>query len=130
MENSEDGHLNADEQRGNSDLEIWVRNLRCCLHDIERGRGQNTDQEGLPKRQEDDKFDGCNFQEWSMRSEIEAELVVLLDLAVHSNRHCCTLNNQDLTTLAREAHGKEVYIPRYAQKRVSWKIHSIFQNTA
>lgn len=63
VEDGEDGHLETEEEGGDSDLEVGVGEIFVGVDQIE-GRGSEGNGDGLPKGQEDHKFNGQNFGEW------------------------------------------------------------------
>ena len=95
VEDGEEGHLEAEEQRRNADLDIGIGERRVGFDDVQ-GTGPNADGEALPERQEDDQLDGQDFEERSVRSKSVLELDVKLDDAIHGDEDGHRFNHENL----------------------------------
>lgn len=93
VKDSEEGHFYAEKHRGNADLDI--RSLNRVVGFDCAGASKEGDDDRLPETQEDNKFDGQNFQNRFVLSYVAPDLVVELDYAVHSYCDCDTFNDHD-----------------------------------
>lgn len=102
MEEGEDHHLDAKKEGWDSNFQVWIGNFGRGADYAQGGRGEDTDQEGLPEREENDQFDGENLQEGPVMGKVEPKLDVELNKAVHGNGHRSTLDNKNLILLVRK----------------------------
>lgn len=95
MQNSKDGHLEAEKERRDADLEVRVGQNLVGLYNAQRGCAHG-DGSGLPERQENDQFDSQDLQEGSMLGQGFLHLYVELNQTEHGNSHGQRLDNEDL----------------------------------
>lgn len=62
VEDGEDGHLEAEQERGDADFKVRVGEHLVGVDDVE-GRRADTDGGGLPEGEEDDELDGEDLEE-------------------------------------------------------------------
>ncbi len=93
VENGKDGHLNAQQQRGNADLDVGSLDRLGRLDDA-RAR-QEGDEGRLPETQEDDQLDGGDLQQGLVSADILPDLNVKLDQAIHGDGNCNGFNDHD-----------------------------------
>lgn len=84
VEEGEEGHLDADEQAGDADLEVALGQLRAGLHGGD-GRRADGEQHRLPQHKEDDQLDGQDLAEELVLGQGVLQLDVDLDDAHHGN---------------------------------------------
>lgn len=65
------------------------------FQDSDFGRGEEADDNGLPKGEEDDQFDADNFEKWLVFGDVRLELDVELDHEEHGKGHGKSLECQD-----------------------------------
>ena len=113
MQDAEDGHFNAEKEGRNADFDVRGGDVgggfdsaggseegESDLDGHERMPGHGMGKLGgthrLPEGEEDDEFNGDDFDERSVFSEINAELDVELDQADHGDGNTDTFNKHYL----------------------------------
>lgn len=89
------GHLDAEEQGGNADLDVGVGEDLVGVDNVE-GRGADGNGRGLPEGEEDDELDGDNLDEEFLVGEGFLELNVELNEAEHGNGDGDGVEDNDL----------------------------------
>lgn len=102
MEEGEDHHLDTEEETWDSNFQIWIRDLGSWVDHFQSGRCEDADQEGLPKREEDNQLDGKHLEEGAVVGEVKSELDIKLDQTVHGDGHRGTLKDENLILLAEK----------------------------
>ena len=82
----------------------------------------------LPKGEKDDKFNGCNFEEWFVFNEIVFELNVKLNKTIHCDGDTTPLNYHNLVTLISLVVSirKQHFLPKHVQTLGSMTRDSIY----
>ena len=81
MQDGEDGHLHAQQQARDADLDVRRADARARLDDVQRCQDRNSD--GLPKGQEDNELDGDELEKGGVRRDVGLDLEVKGEEAVH-----------------------------------------------
>lgn len=92
VQHGEARHLKAEEQRWDTDLDVWICNHMIGLYQVDAVRGADADGDRLPEGKEDDQFDCQDLEEGPVFRKWLAELHVELDDAVHGDRNGKTLD--------------------------------------
>ncbi|KAL9001685.1 MAG: hypothetical protein Q9180_010013, partial [Flavoplaca navasiana] len=81
VEGGEDGHFDTQKKRRDTNSEIRALQALGGLNGATGG--QERDEDGLPEREEDDKFNSSNLEQGTMLGQVFFELNVELNEAVH-----------------------------------------------
>lgn len=97
MEQSKGGHLNAEQEGGDANLDVGIGEYLVGVDNVQ-GRGTDGNGRSLPKGEKDDELDGNNFDEELLVFEGLFELNVDLNQAEHGNSNGQGIEDNDLAT--------------------------------
>ena len=83
MQHREKGHLHAQQQARDANLDVRRTDARARLNHVQGG--QDGDDDGLPKGQEDDELDGDELEDGLMLGDVGGDLEVKGQEAVHGD---------------------------------------------
>jgi hypothetical protein len=93
MEDSEEGHLYAQQHSRYPNLDIWCLNPGRRLDST--GACEEGNEDSLPEAEEDDELNGNDFQQRFVMSDVIADLDVELNETVHGDGDCAGFDNHD-----------------------------------